>query len=118
MKTIAFRVAVGLVIGLAAGLIYGWVLRPVKYVDTSPDTLREDFRADYVLMTAQAFGGDDDLESARVRLAALGPRPPLDLVVDAIEYAVARNFSQRDLDTLNRLAVALRASPGAGIDGP
>ncbi len=118
MKSFASRVSIGLVIGLAVGLIYGWVLRPVKYVDTSPDTLRQDFRADYVLMTAQAFGADEDLELARVRLAALGPRPPLDRVVEAIEYAVAEDFSQRDLDTLNRLAVALRSSPGAGVVGP
>ncbi len=111
MKPIALRAGVGLVIGLAMGLIYGWVLRPVTYVDTSPGTLRQDFRADYVLMTAQAFDADEDLELARVRLAALGPRPPLDLVVEAIEYAVAQEFSQRDLDTLNRLAVALRAAP-------
>jgi hypothetical protein len=116
MKSLPPRLGLGLLIGLALGLIYGWVLRPVEYVDTSPDTLRQDFRVDYVLMTAQAFGGDDDLELARVRLAALGPRPALDVVVQAIEYAVAHDFSQRDLDTLNTLAVALRAAPGTGID--
>ena len=118
MKSMALRVSIGLVIGLAVGLIYGWVLRPVKYVDTSPDTLRQDFRADYVLMTAQAFSADEDLEVARIRLAALGPRPPVGIVVEAIEYAVAEDFSQRDLETLNRLAVALRSAPSAGVDGP
>ncbi|UCF61533.1 MAG: hypothetical protein JSV37_02300, partial [Anaerolineaceae bacterium] len=77
MNSTPFRLTVGLIIGLVVGLIYGWVLRPVEYVDTAPDTLREDYRTDYVLMVAEAYAGDGDLDLAQIRLATLGPQPPI-----------------------------------------
>ncbi|MBU4352946.1 MAG: hypothetical protein KJ939_07765 [Nanoarchaeota archaeon] len=33
-------------LGLAAGLVYGWVIRPVEYTNTKTDTLRADYRRD------------------------------------------------------------------------
>jgi hypothetical protein len=119
MKVALTRVLIGLVIGLAIGLLYGWVLRPVEYVNTSPDTLRQDYRADYVLMVAQAFGSDGDLELAKVRLAALGPQGPLRSLEEAREYAIGHDFSQQDIDLLDRLALNLRsAAPTAEISSP
>jgi len=113
------RLLIGLIVGLAAGLIYGWMLRPVEYVDTAPDSLRADYRTDYVLMVAEAFAGDDDLNLAQMRLAALGPQPPVDTVIEAIDYAVDNEYNRADLETLNRLAVQLRAIPlSPEISGP
>ncbi len=113
------RLLIGVLLGLTAGLIYGWLLRPVRYVDTAPDSLRADYRTDYVLMVAEAYRGDGDLDLAQVRLAALGPLAGESYVAEALEYAVANDFSRTDLDTLNHLAVALRALPApAEIGGP
>jgi hypothetical protein len=103
--------SIGIVLGLGLGLLYGWVIRPVKYVDTSPDSMRDDFRADYVLMVAEAYTGDSDLELAQMRLAALGPQAPLEMVIWAIDYGVNHDAPRSDLDTLNTLASALRANP-------
>jgi hypothetical protein len=46
------RFLIAIAVGLALGLLYGWVLSPVKYVDTTPNTLRADYQTDYVLMVA------------------------------------------------------------------
>jgi hypothetical protein len=101
------------------GLLYGWIIRPVEYVDTAPASLRQDYRVDYVLMIAEAYTGEGDLELARVRLASLGPQPPINFVIAAIEYGVEADFNQNDLQTLNRLAVELRSMPSsAEIDRP
>jgi hypothetical protein len=119
MRSGTLRLSIGLAIGLALGMIYGWVINPVEYVDTTPGSLREDYRTDYILMVAEAYGGDDDIDVARVRLAALGPEMPVDMVLRAIEYGVAHGFPRSELETLNHLAVALRAaSPTAEITGP
>jgi hypothetical protein len=119
MRSAIVRLLIGLGIGLALGMIYGWVINPVEYVDTTPGSLRDDYRTDYILMVAEAYGGDGDLELARVRLAALGPETPAELVVAAIEYGVANGFPRDALETLNGLAVAMRAaSPTAEITGP
>ena len=56
VRWLAFLVAIG--IGLGLGLYYGWVVSPVAYVDTAPNTLRPDYKADYVLMVAEAYQAD------------------------------------------------------------
>jgi hypothetical protein len=111
------RLLFGLILGLLIGLLYGWVIRPIEYVDTSPASLREDYRADYVLMVAEAYTQENDLELARVRLASLGPQPPINFVIAAINYGVQEAFSQTDLQTLNRLAVDLRSMPASSEIG-
>jgi hypothetical protein len=113
------RLLFGLVLGLLVGLLYGWIIRPVEYVDTAPASLRDDYRADYVLMIAEAYLQEEDLELARVRLASLGPRPPINFVINAIDYGAGASFNQNDLQTLNRLALDLRSMPAsAEIDLP
>jgi hypothetical protein len=97
----------GLAIGLAAGLLYGWLISPVEYVDTTPDSLRLDYRTDYVLMVAEAYAADQNLELARVRLAALGTQPPTQILEQALEFALQVNFNPSDLIHLERLTQAL-----------
>ena len=110
---------IGLLFGAFIALIYGWLIRPVEYIDTSPDSLRIDFRTDYVLMVAESFGTNEDLILAQVRLAALGPQPPDEYVTQAIDYALEQSFSRSDLEHLNSMAIALRTLPQPGeIGGP
>lgn len=105
------RLLLGLALGLVVGLLYGWVLQPVEYVDTAPNALRADFRSDYVLAIAEAYQSDQDLTEAQIHLGTLGPEPAVNYVVDAIDYGVDHDMPQRDLETLNQLAVALRDLP-------
>ena len=53
--------ALGFGIGLAGGLYYTWLLSPVEYVETAPDSLRSDFRGDYLGLIASAYASDRDL---------------------------------------------------------
>lgn len=107
------RFLVGCALGLVLGLGYAWYLQPVTYYDTSPDTLRADYRTDYVLMVAQAYGPEGDLRLALLRLAALGPMPPVEIVTTAKSYSEAHAFSREDLDSLDDLLSDLRQLPGA-----
>lgn len=112
------RLIVGLLFGALVALVYGWLIQPVEYVDTSPDSLRIDFRTDYVLMAAEAYAGDGDLSLARVRLAALGPQSPDAFVSQAIEYALQHDFGPDDLELLNQLLLTLRSSQQTGELAP
>lgn len=119
MKIIPTRLLIGVVLGVASGLIYGWIISPVEYINTAPDSLRSDYRTDYVLMVAQAYAVEADLDTVQKRLASLGPEPPSDAVVEAIQYAVEHNFSQADIEALRQLALGLRSlPPPAAIGGP
>ena len=107
------RFLIGLVLGLVLGLGYAWRIQPVAYYDTAPDSLRQDYRVDYVLMVAQSYQGEGDLRLALLRLAALGPQPPVELVEDAAAYAETNGFGQVDREALRRLADDLRSIPSS-----
>lgn len=113
------RLLLGLALGLAAGLAYGWLINPVEFVDTTPNSLRRDYRADYVLMVAEAYGHEEDLPRAQRRLAALGPQPPVSIVESAVAYARDRQFAGPDLERLEGLLTALERRGGTPeIGGP
>jgi hypothetical protein len=109
----------GAVLGLVTGTLLGWIVLPLEYVDTDPSSLRADFRTDYVLMTGEAYEGDGDILLAQMRLAALGPEPPAQIVAQAITYAEENDYGEADLEILGNLAIGLRSvSPTAEIEGP
>lgn len=96
------RFLIALLIGAALGMLYGWVINPVKYVDTTPDTLKIDYKSDYVLMVAESFHANNNLPLAVRRLALLGDEPPAELVHQTIVssepyYADADLTLMRDL---------------------
>ncbi len=99
-----FLLSIGL--GLALGLYYGWVVRPVRYVDTTPDTLRQDYKTDFVLMVAEAWEATQDLALARRYLALLGGTPQ-EQVARALDYAVQVGYGPQDLHRLRTLLRAL-----------
>lgn len=105
------RFVIGLVVGLSAGLAYAWLIQPVRYFDVAPDSLRHDYRTDYVLMIAQSYQAEGDLRLALVRLASLGPLPPAEIVDAASAYAEDNAFSSDDLDALDELSTDLRRLP-------
>jgi hypothetical protein len=79
-------------LGAAAGLFYGWVVNPVEYVDIAPESLRVDYKTDYVLMVAEAYQVDHDLELAVRRLALLGSSTPSNIVANALSYALQHEY--------------------------
>ena len=99
---------IAIIIGVAAGLGYGWVINPVKYVNTSPVTLRADYKTDYVLMVAEVYHKDGDLDLAAQRLAFLGNTPPLELVQQAIVLANQVGYAPEDVGLMIRLNQALQ----------
>ena len=100
-----FLIAVAL--GAAAGLFYGWVVNPVEYVDISPQSLREDYRTDYVLMIAEAYQVDRNLGLAVQRLSSLGTAAPANIVADALSFALQNDYAPQDLSLFQVLGEAL-----------
>jgi hypothetical protein len=101
------------VIGGGLGLAYGWVFNPPPYANLKLDTLRADYKADYVLMTAEVYRKDNNLASAVRRLNLLEDKPADRLVAEALLTARDLQYAQSDLETLAFLAQALQTSGGA-----
>lgn len=96
--------ALAILVGFVAGLGYGWVINPVQYHSTSPDTLQIDYQTDYVLMVAELYHAEGDLAMALARLDFLGETPPVMLMNEAITYADALRYADRDLQLMRRMA--------------
>ncbi|MDX9992554.1 MAG: hypothetical protein RBS68_10970 [Anaerolineales bacterium] len=95
--------------GLGLGLLYGWVISPVEYVDTSPDSLRADYRSDYVLMVAEIYQSEQDPALALRRLALLGSAsPPYQIVLQALQFAQSNQYAAQDILLIQNLAAALQ----------
>jgi len=100
------------IIGIGAGLAYGWVIDPVEFFDLTPDTLRADYKTDYVLMTAETYRVEQDPGNAARRLAIFGSQSPSSIASDALEYARSNEFPDSDIVLLQELVTAMQAWSG------
>ena len=110
MSRVILLLIVGILIGLALGLFYTWVIDPVKYFDVSPDTLRHDYKEDYVLMIAQAYTTDSNLELAKTQLAALKIVNSDQFLADLVDKQLKQGSSPDDLGAVLALVQALNNS--------
>ncbi len=101
-------------LGVAAGLIYGWVINPAQYTDASPALLKEDYRTDYVLMVAETFSSGQDLSVAIDRLEYLESPDPAQAVLEAVDFAERVGYHPDDLLQMRSLLSALQAGSQGG----
>jgi len=97
-----------LLLGLGLGLVYGWVINPVSYQDTTLDSLRKDYQTDYTLMVAEVFHQEGDLDWALNRLTLLEDKSPLDSVENALKFAAQAEYTLPDMFLLRDLHNALK----------
>jgi hypothetical protein len=116
MRYLFFGLAIAA--GAALGILYGWTINPVRYTNTTPDALREDYKADYVLMVGEIFRTEGNVALAARRLDLLGGDSPVQQVQSAIVTAQRLGYSSRDLDTLGSLALSLQTWSPAEGDSP
>ena len=110
MQSRWFRFLVAIIVGIGLGLLVGWVISPVKYVNTTPDSLGADYKTDYVLMVAEVYQSDGSLAMASQRLALLGKEPAAQQVQTALSYAIGANYSASDISQLTHLLQAYQST--------
>ena len=97
----------GLILGLVLGLLYAWVISPIRYVDTQPSSLRSDFREQYRALIAAAFLSNGDLERAKARLALLADPEIAKTIAIQAQLAQDRAGPDSEKNGLELLATAL-----------
>jgi hypothetical protein len=112
------KIFVAALIGIALGLVYGWVIAPIEYIDITPNILREDYRADYVLMVAEAHQNEQDPETAARRLAILGSESPAEITASTLNYATNNGFTQDEILLLQGLLTAMQTYQPQGNNAP
>jgi hypothetical protein len=103
---------IALIAGAGMGLAYGWYIDPVDYFDLTPDTLSANYKADYVLMTAESYHADQDAGLAARRLAIFGAQSPSSFAAQGLDYARANGFADADVVLMQELVTALQAWSG------
>lgn len=99
---------IAIILGIAAGLFIGWGLVPKPYANMAPPSLRADYQTDYVLMVAEIYQDDGNLDAARERLGLLGGDSYLRSVQQAIVNGQSLGYTGADIQALALLAQELQ----------
>lgn len=97
----------GFVLGILVGLAYAWVVAPVEYQETSPASLRADFKDRYRALIALAYAANGDLTRAQARLNLLGEADVARILAEQAQRTLAEGKSPQEAQTLGLLALAL-----------
>jgi hypothetical protein len=111
-RTAIFNILIGVIIGSVLAIGYAWS-RPPKADDATLDLLRADYKTDTVVMIAQAYAVDSNLDLARSRLAALNVKNPAQHVADVTRQLIIKGAPPTDLRALVALTTALGGTPPA-----
>ncbi|MGD8397769.1 MAG: hypothetical protein PVG11_02830 [Anaerolineae bacterium] len=98
--------------GAGAGLYYSWVVDPVEYVDTAPDSLRTPDKLVYLALVGDLYAHEGDLALARERLADLDVAADGDVLAGFVEIYLEDGGRLEAVRPLARLAQDLGASGG------
>ncbi len=97
-----------LLLGLGLGLVYGWVINPVSYQDTTLASLRIDYKTDFTLMVAEVYHQEGDLDWALNRLTLLEDKSPVISVDNALKFASQADYTLPDMFLLRDLSNAIK----------
>jgi len=103
----------GLMLGIGIGLLIAWGLSPVQYIDTTPASLRIDFKDDYRYMIASAYTASGDLPRAQARLGTLGDGDSVKTLGAQAQRMLAENISMDRIRILANLSEAIQTQPTA-----
>jgi hypothetical protein len=111
-----FFFLVSIAAGVGLGLLYGWGINPPADRDLPATELRSDYKTDFVLMVAEVYESDSDLQAARARLSLIGD--PQQAAQDAILIAQQNGYAFNDVETLAHLLQGFQAGttlPAGGL---
>ena len=99
-----FFFILAIVLGIAAGLAFGWLVIPPKSLSNALlHSVRVDYKTDLVLMAAEHFQNDPDTLLALDQLAKVSPEDPLNLIASSLVYARQIGYPQEDLILIENL---------------
>jgi len=94
-------------LGAILGVFYTTEIDPVSIVDAPPDTLRQDFKTDYVLMVAEVYSLEQDPALAARQLALLGSNRPDEIINEALRFALDQGYPASDLVLIRDLSLVM-----------
>lgn len=112
-----WALAIGLALGLAAGLLYTWEIDPVIERNTAPWQLSAAAREDYVVAVALSYAQNQDILLAADRLRAVSPDRNIWEVVAEIaceRVKQGKTVTNSDIRVIRALEQLYRPQGGSG----
>lgn len=111
-RLIGFIIAI--LLGVAGGLALGWRYLPSQVTTTGLQDLRADYQADYVLMVAEVYAADGNLENALTLLKEINPENPLRVVQEGLLTAQQMGYETWEMRYMADLEIGIRSQAGQG----
>jgi len=124
MRRLPWDILLTLLVGLGLGLVYSWVISPLRVSNAEPMTLRADFKDQYRSLIAAAYAATGNLPRAQARLSLLGDSDPVEALNGQAQRMQANNQSFERADQVAALAIALdgntsdESTSGAPVSTP
>ena len=106
MRRFPWDVLLALLVGIGLGLVYAWMISPLRVVNADPSTLRADFKEQYRAAIAAAYAVSGNLPRAQARLQLLKDPDPVAALNAQAQQSLARGESPL---TAGQVAVLARA---------
>lgn len=100
----------GLILGIALGLAYAWVISPARMMNTAPSNLQASAKDQFRTLVAMAFLSNGDLVRARARLELLKDADPYKSLIDQADRLSVTGMTG-EATALRLLATALSQNP-------
>ncbi len=113
MRRFPWSILFALLAGLGLGLLYSWVIVPVHFVDTTPDTLRADFKDQMRSVIAASYAATGNLERARARLSQLDDANSVQALSAQAQQMLAAGETSEQIQQIAQLAADLQQQPEA-----
>ena len=95
------------VLGVTIGVLYVWLVSPVRFVNAAPKSLSANFKDSYRALIAAAFQANGDVGRARARLDLLNDSDPVGALAIQAQRWIAEGRPEKDIQPLTVLLLAL-----------
>ncbi len=116
-RSFPWYIVTGLIVGVVIGLIYSMWIAPIKYYNTSPAGLSEEYKQQYRNLIALAYEADGDLARAEARLRLLNDPDPIQALAAQSQSLQASGQYLKESQALAILTAALFQKAQAGSVG-
>ena len=112
MRRIPWDVLLALLVGFGVGLVYSWIISPLRVTNAAPVALRDDFKDNYRVAIAASFASTGNLPRAQARLSLLKDSNPIETLNAQAQRMMANGDLFQEADQIAALALALDADTG------
>jgi hypothetical protein len=115
MRRFPWAFLLALLAGLGVGLLISWLIAPVHFVDTTPNTLRADFKDQMRSAVAASYAASGNLERARARLAQLDGANSIQALSAQAQQMLAAGETSAQIQQIAQLTADLQQPPTESV---